>query len=372
MFTRTQIFALGLCAIAAHNLRSWRHDRSLANRYLEDWTSSPVPRLSCTPTVSALVAAWNERESIEAHIQSFLALSYPAIELILCAGGEDGTYEVARGYASERVVVLEQRPGEGKQSAIARCYGQAHGEIVFLTDADCIYQDEALLRLLQPMVEEGEQVATGESRPLDQQIEKLLPAYLWAADTVVNARSGRYVSGLLGRNSVLTRSAIEYIGGLDFPARSGTDYQLAQRLMRNGLSIRHVATSVIPTVYPESLPAYRRKRSRWLRNLIMYGYRYGATRDVIVTLKTVVAGAFMTLAPLLVPICGKYALIPWSLLLVQACIAKLRYLSFTALIYHRRPPILTLLFLPPLTMLDFAIWALPVVDLLNPRRRKAW
>jgi cellulose synthase/poly-beta-1,6-N-acetylglucosamine synthase-like glycosyltransferase len=322
--------------------------------------------------VSALVAAWNDREHLDAHVQSFLALTYPTIELILCAGGTDGTYEAARRYAGERVVVLEQHPGEGKQGALARCYERARGEIILLTDADCVYEDGALLRLLQPLIDEGELVATGGSRPLDGQLEKVLPAYIWAADTVVNVRSGPYADGLLGRNSVLSRRAVERIGGFGFPAPTGTDYQLARRLILNGLAIRHVAASVIPTNYPEDLPTYRRKRSRWLRNLIMYGRGYGATIDVLVTLKTVLAGAVMTLAPFMSPVCGNYVLFPWTLLLAQAWAAKLRYLLFTARIYRRRAPIRALLFLLPLTLLDFAIWASPIVDLLDPRRRKAW
>ena len=66
------------------------------------------------PKVSVLVAAWNEADIIREHIQSFLGLHYPNKELILCAGGEDGTYRIAREQGHTKVKVLEQQRGEGK------------------------------------------------------------------------------------------------------------------------------------------------------------------------------------------------------------------------------------------------------------------
>ena len=45
--------------------------------------------------------------------------------------------------------------------ALARCYDRSSGEIIYLTDADCLFDGEALARLLAPIMNEGEQVTTG-------------------------------------------------------------------------------------------------------------------------------------------------------------------------------------------------------------------
>ena len=124
--------------------------------------------------------------------------------------------------------------------------------------------------------------------------------------------------------------------------------------------------------YPETVDAYRRMQSRWLRNLLLYGPQYGARADVRVTLKTVILGASMLVAPLTAIILGPIVTCAWAVLVVQAFCAKVRYIFFTARLYSQRVSLLSLLTLLPLTFLDFAIWALPLFDLLSLRRRQRW
>lgn len=361
---------VGLVGLGAYNWRLWRRDHAFAARLRAE--HAPAPSLPRTPKVSVLVAAWNEQKHIDAHIRSFLALEYPNIELIVCAGGQDETLTIAQRFAGPKVIVLEQQPGEGKQRALARCLAHAGGDIMYLTDADCLFDEDALTRILAPLINENEQAATGASRPFDAQLVKALPAYLWAADAVSNAHAPAYSEGLLGRNTALTHAAIEQIGGLDFVARTGTDYQLAKRLVGAGVAIRHVSASVVPSEYPETLGAYRRKQSRWLRNLLLHGRQHRAWGDVYVTIKTVMTGALMLLAPFVTPVLGRGVLALWSLLVAHATVAKLRYVLFTARLSGRPATVRLLMSLAPLTLIDFAVWTLPLFDLLHPRRREQW
>lgn len=365
-----KLFIIGFVGVIAYNVRQWQRDKALVERLRSQRGSAPA--LVRTPKVSALVAAWNEAEHIDAHIQSFLALAYPDIELLLCAGGTDDTFLRAQRYQSERISVIEQLPGEGKQRALARCYEQAQGEIIYLTDADCRFDDEALVHLLAPIVNEGEQVATGTSRPLEEQAQRVLPTYLWMSDVVAGVNAPTYGAGLLGRNAAVTRTAIEQSGGLDFAARTGTDYQLARRLIAAGYRIRTIGASCIASAYPATIGSYRRKQSRWLRNLLIHGRRYGARADVMVTLRTVGVGWAMLLTPLLALGLGPLVLLPWALLLAHAVAAKLRYISFAARLHSRAVPARLLVAFVPLTLIDFAIWALPIIDLLHPKRREQW
>lgn len=364
------VLGLGLTAVAAYNWRLWRRDRAFAAQLQAQ--RQTVPTLAAHSSVSVLVAAWNEGASIDEHIRSFLSLRYPDIELILCAGGADDTLRRARAYAGPQVRVLEQRAGEGKQMALARCLDHARGTIIYLTDADCRFSDEALSRVLAPIICEGEMAATGEIRPLDRQARKVLPAYLWMIDVVASARGPAYSRGLRGANTALHRDALTAIGGLSFSARTGTDYQLARRLLRAGIAIRYVPASLVPTAYPETIGVYRRKRSRWLRNLIIYGMSDGAYDDVIATARTVGVGALMTALPLSSALTGSISLASWAILITHTLGTRLRYLGFTGALYAWRPPIALLLWLLPLSIIDFAIWALPIIDLLTPQGRNRW
>jgi len=367
------VAVLSLFAVAGtlwHNWRLWQSDRRRVD--LLRAQSRPVPALPAYPRVSVLVAAWNEAHQIDAHLRSFDALVYPNIELIVCAGGEDDTLQRAMRYERANIRVLEQQPGEGKQAALARCYQHATGHILYFTDADCRYDDAALAWLLAPLIAEDEQVATGCSRPLIEQGHKTLPCYLWSADVVANVARPTYTTGLLGRNMAVTRNALEASGGLSFLARTGTDYQLAKRLLGAGYRIRFVRESEVQTQYPESALAYRRKQGRWLRNLLLHGWHYGAMKDVAVTLRTVLVGLTMVVAPLASMWFGIGTLSVWMVLLIHAASSKLRYILFTARLYHLPVAARLVWSILPLTLLDFAIWAVPALDLLFPRRREQW
>lgn len=95
-----KLFIIGFVGVIAYNMRQWQRDKALAERLRSQ--RGPAPALAHTPKVSALVAAWNEAAHIDAHIQSFLALAYPDIELVLCAGGSDDTFLRAQRYLGER------------------------------------------------------------------------------------------------------------------------------------------------------------------------------------------------------------------------------------------------------------------------------
>lgn len=361
---------IGLAGVAWHNWRAWQRDKTLAERIAAQRTAAPT--LAHTPKVSAIVAAWNERVRIDDHLRSFLALAYPNIELILIAGGDDDTLLRAQGYAGERVIVLEQQPGEGKQRALARGYTHATGDLIYLIDADCLFSDEALTRLIAPIVNEGEQVATGTICPLPAQQVKLLPRYAWAMDMVTDAHTPIHIHGLRGANTIMTRRALDASGGLQFTARTGTDYQLAQRLLHVGRRIRYVGGSVVPSEYAETFRTYRQRQSRWLRNLLMYGRRSGAHADMQASFKTIGTGTAMLAAPLAHPLLGWLIITPWSVLFVHALCSKLRYILLAAKLQRRPISLQLLIGLVPLTLVDFVVWASPILDLLTRKRREQW
>ena len=363
--------SIGVAAAIWRNIKQWYKDDALAKRLLQE--EKKVPQFNHYPPISILVAAWNEETHIDAHLRSFQALTYPHIELIICAGGKDITLERVLQYADDqRITVLEQHPGEGKQRALARCYQHVSGTLIYLTDADCIYSEEALRYLVDMLINQGEQVASGFSRPLDIQQTALLPSYMWATDVYVSSHTPAYINGLLGRNALITHQALEASGGMDFIAPTGTDYNLARRLIAAGYTVRFVRESCVQSVYPETLGILRHKQSRWLRNLVLYGRKYGAKEDVKLTLQTITTGIGMLIMPFLSFLLGRTVLAVWSILFIQSLISKIRYAAFTQKIYKDQMSYKYIVALPFLTINDFITWTSPVFDLLHQRRRKQW
>jgi len=365
-----KLLLLGLVGVAAYNWRQWQRDKTLLARDEEPGPPPPLEAWPDLPLVSVLVAAWNEADMIEQHIESFLALRYPNKELILCAGGDDGTYEIARRHTGEGMVVLEQQAGEGKQAALSRCLAEAGGELIFLTDADCLLNDEAFTRTLAPLVLEREAAATGRSRPLAEQLAEPFTVYQWCTDIYVAAQYGEYVPGILGRNCAVTRQALEQIDGFQANVRTGTDYHMAKSLLRQGYRIRYVGDSTIESRYPATVRSYWRRQSRWVRNLMIHGPAFGAQDEVVMALRTSLVGlAMLLLLPVAALLAGPVILALWGVLFFQAFLAKMRYAGFARLLLRAPVTARQLVWTPAYILADFFAWSRPLVDLLPHRER---
>jgi cellulose synthase/poly-beta-1,6-N-acetylglucosamine synthase-like glycosyltransferase len=362
---------LSIVGAVAYNLWKWRHDRTLAD-HLRTELVRPRPALPATPRVSILVAAWNESRFIERHINSVLGLSYPNTEYVLCAGGTDGTFEIARAYASSSVIVLQQLPGEGKQRALQRAFEQSTGEIVFLTDADCLLDDENFERTIQPIVYGKEFATSGDSMPLPEQLTgALFSRYQWAVQEYAAAHAGAYLDSLLGRNAAVHRAVLGDVAEFRGDVPTGTDYHLGKRLRRAGYAIRHVPHSLVRTDYPSDLRVYIRQQRRWLRNVVLLGAQSGSWHEVRQAVLTSAVGATMLLTPVMIPVLGQAVLAMWWLAFLHSAAAKVRYVAFASRITGQSDATSALL-APAFTLLEFCVWALPLVDYPFTTRRRQW
>ncbi|HEX2037877.1 MAG TPA: glycosyltransferase [Chloroflexota bacterium] len=389
------ILGAGAVGLAIYNARRWAADRALAAR-LQAALADAVPPLTGTPRVSILVAAWNEAAFLERHIRSVLALRYPNKEYVLCAGGSDGTLEIARRYAGSGVIVLEQRAGEGKQRALQQAYREASGAIIFLTDADCLLDDAGFERALEPIINGSEAATTGSSMPLaEQRGGSDFALYQWAVQQYSLANQPPYGEGLLGRNAAIRRDALEAAGAFSAPVPTGTDYHLAKALLRRGYRIRSVPASLVATPYATAWSRYARQQRRWLRNVTLLGARFGAWHEVRASLQTSLLGAAMLIAPgaLLIgtvlgrlgasarrPAGGALAgavvrlvFVMWCLAMVHSSLAKVRYLAFGRLLAGQGPIGLRhAATAVQYTLGEFAVWALPLLDYPHATRRRRW
>ncbi|MGE3912362.1 MAG: glycosyltransferase family 2 protein [Chloroflexota bacterium] len=324
------------------------------------------------PLVSVLVAAWNETDHLDALIDSFARLSYPNLELVLCAGGRDGTFELASRRASERVRVLHQEPGTGKQRALQKCYGVAQGEIIMLTDADCRFVDEAFSRLIAPILSGEATVTTGVSEPPASARQGGLIQYQWLLDRWWHQQLSEDCDGLLGRNCALTRAALEEVGAFAADVPTGTDYHLAQSLRRAGHRIRAVPSSRVISDYPSAPAAYVHMYERWHKNLLILGPRFGAWEDVRRVLIAFGIYSTMVTLPLAAPLLGRVALAVPGVLLVTSMLQRLARASAGARLAGARVSPSLVLHAGAATILDITAVFLAMYATLDPRRRTRW
>jgi cellulose synthase/poly-beta-1,6-N-acetylglucosamine synthase-like glycosyltransferase len=324
--------------------------------------------------LSVLVAAWNEAEGLGAFIDSFAALSYRNKELILCAGGTDGTLAIARARACEGVRVLEQLPGEGKQGALRKCLEHSSGDIIFLTDADCRLTDAGIQATLSPIVQDGEQAAIGSYAPFQEQRTMPLVLYRWCWDLYSGIQRQRYFStkGVNGVNFAVTRRALDEVGGFAADVKTGTDYHLALQLTQAGHRVRLVPESVIETDYYTSPAGYVRWTSRGLRSGILLSPGFGERAEAVQLLRNCLRGTAVFGLPLAALFMGRIALNAWFCLVLNYWLVRLRYLLFFH--KHQRLPLRwrSVAHACVFSFLDFTAQALALLQCIFPRWRDKW
>lgn len=275
--------------------------------------SSPL-----TPGISALLPAYNEETGIVESVRSLLALRYPKLELIVVDdGSSDATLDrlreafdlvlvrkalrqgvktqpVLATYVSRRqpeLVVLEKQNG-GKADALNAGVNVARYDYVCAIDADALLEEEALLQVALPILDDPELVAaTGgivriangctvdhgrvvevrlpRSRLATVQVVEYLRAFLIGRVGWSRINSLLIISGAFG---LFRRSHIEAVGGW-WTDTVGEDVELVVRLHRylrergEEYRIAFVPDPVCWTETPEDFHTLGRQRRRWHRGL---------------------------------------------------------------------------------------------------------
>ncbi len=370
-----KLLLAGLTALTVFHIRKWRDDRQLALRTRALW-QQPGPEFPETPLVSILVAAWNEADMIERHICSVVALRYPNLEYVICAGGQDGTFEHARSLAGPGIIVLEQQLGEGKQGALRRCFEASSGAICFCTDADCLLTDDAFERTLAPVLLGQADAGAGSIRPLPEQLKRgLLATSTWGIDVYFASRRPDEMLRLNGANSAIRREVLEAARALRWDTPTAEDYQLSMFMLAKGMKIRKAADSQVQTRYHDDLLAFIRQQTRWHRDVLLHGAKSDQKTDLKWALVDSAMGASMFLLLALLPVLGKEPLKLWLLTLYYRVLRRMRFVAFGSLCDGGFPPGLTakaLAYSVVLSFVDFTIWTAALVEALVPRWRHRW
>ncbi len=106
------------------------------------------------PTVTVIIAAFNEARFIETTVRNKLEQDYPADKLdviVVSDSSEDGTDDIVGRiiHSSARVRLLRQTPRQGKTAGLNLAMTQARGEIIVFSDANSIYRPDTVRTLVR-------------------------------------------------------------------------------------------------------------------------------------------------------------------------------------------------------------------------------
>lgn len=116
------------------------------------------------PSVTLLIAAYNEENVIEDKIKNSLAVDYPKdlFQVVIVAdGSKDKTPEIVKRYTNMGVDLLYNPERRGKMAAINRALPHCHGKIVIFSDANNYYPADTIRNLIQPFADPHVGATTG-------------------------------------------------------------------------------------------------------------------------------------------------------------------------------------------------------------------
>ena len=206
-----------------------------------------VKKSNVDPSVTIIIAAYNEAKFIKATIENKLNLDYPSekLEIIVVSdGSEDGTDEIVKKINNPRVRLIRQDPRRGKTSGLNLAVPLAKGDVIVFSDANSLYSTNAIAELVKNFSDESVGYVTGKM------------VYVNQDGTMVGDGCSAYMKyeNLLRKNETLVGSIVGVDGGIDAiraklysPMRSDQlpDFTLPLKIIDRGYRVVYDPSAIL-------------------------------------------------------------------------------------------------------------------------------
>jgi len=198
------------------------------------------------PSVSLLVAAYNEAPIIAEKIRNALALDYPAgkLDIVIASDGStDSTAEIVRflaeGEGRGRVRLLSFERNRGKMAVLNDAVPQLSGEIVAFSDASSMLAPDSVRTLVQSFGDPSVGAASGVYRLLKKDLSRIgsQEDFYWKYETFLKLQEAR-LGGFTGAHGSLyaIRRAL-----FPFPSADtiNDDFTIPMRILARGYRVAY-------------------------------------------------------------------------------------------------------------------------------------
>ena len=154
------------------------------------------------PTVSLIIAAYNEEVVIGEKIKNSLLLDYPKDKLdiiVFSDASDDRTDEIVKSYADQGVKLLRIEGRKGKTYCQNEAAKIAKGEIIVFSDGNSMYEPDAIQKLVRHFADERVGCVSGELRYQSGAGAVEGERTYWAYDQILKQLESK-VSSLVGAN----------------------------------------------------------------------------------------------------------------------------------------------------------------------------
>lgn len=239
----------------------------------------PPPAMADWPTVNLIIAAHNEEAVIRRKLQNSLALDYPADKLritVAADGCTDRTVEIINTFADKGIELSEQAEHLGKTGALNAAVAQSQAEIIVFSDANSMYQPDAVQQLVRHFGAKDVGCVCGNltlGNTTGQAVGQGEGLY-WRYEKWIKQQESQF-AGLIGANGSIFAIRRELYTPLDLDIID--DFTTPLLIRRQGYRVVYEPKAVCTELADEtSTQGFRRKVRIILRQLVALK-RYRAT-----------------------------------------------------------------------------------------------
>ena len=227
------------------------------------------------PSLSILIAAYNEEASIADTLRSLANQNYPgAFEVfVIDDGSRDRTAAIVDACDHDWLKLLRQPVNAGKSAALNRGLEEARFDIVVTLDADSYLYRDALKNLVERYLNDPPNTRAVAGTMLVRNSRKnwVTKAQEWdyfhgiaAIKRVQSLYQGTLVAQ--GAFSLYERATLREVGG--WANCVGEDIVLTWAMLRKGWRVGHAEDALCFTNAPDNLHQFVRQRQRWARGMM--------------------------------------------------------------------------------------------------------
>ncbi|HEY2600116.1 MAG TPA: glycosyltransferase family 2 protein [Thermoleophilaceae bacterium] len=214
-------------------------------------------RADAVPSVTLVVAAYDEERVIEGKVRNALALDYPRDRLhviVASDGSEDRTAEFAAAAGADLVLDL---PRLGKAAAQDAAVKQARGEILAFSDANSLWAPDALRRLVAPLADPSVGYVCGQVRFTADEGASNQEGLYWRYEMAVRTLESRLGGITAGNGAIYALRRAHYVAGDPYTGDLSLPFRMARRKLRSLYAAGALAEEpMVPSLQGE----FRRKR----------------------------------------------------------------------------------------------------------------
>jgi cellulose synthase/poly-beta-1,6-N-acetylglucosamine synthase-like glycosyltransferase len=221
------------------------------------------PKIKTFPSVSIIIPAHNEDETIGETIENVKKLEYPKKKeiIVIDDGSNDKTFEIANRFKG--IKIFRKKQG-GKASALNFGLKHAKGEIVVCIDSDSYPEKDALLKTI-PFFEKNVAAVTASvivknAKGILERLQELEYIMVAWSRKLFEYLDAIYVTP--GPMSLYRKDVLQKVGGFD-EKNLTEDIEIAWRLMKHKYKIKMALDAKVYTHVPKTVKSWWHQRIRW-------------------------------------------------------------------------------------------------------------